>query len=613
MATGAMRHEPARVPVREDGDFRPRTPTYGWLRWCLPDVAMAVACVTLFYCLFLFQGYQKLFRDSDAGWHIRTGEAILQTGRLPRTDPYSFTREGAAWFAWEWAADVAVGAVHRAGGPGGVALFYATTIAAGAWLWFRLHWAMGGNFLLACAMAPLMLSTCNIHWLARPHVIGWLFLMSAVWFAERHRGARGWHGLATVAVVTALWANVHASFFFAPIVALIYAAGASLSRAIWTPQGDASPRWYLRAAAVSALAGLANPYGWGLYRHVFDYLRNSELLARVGEFQSFDFHADGSAQILAALLIAMCGGVLALGRRRPEHFMLAVLLTALGLRSARALPLVALVLLPIANGAITESLADAAARLNRRARLGLEAFTAYSGRLRAWDSGFHGLAVAPIAVCLCWIILQTPTLRARTGFPPDQFPVAAYSHIPDGARLFASDKFGGYLIYRSAGSRKVFFDGRSDLYGAEFLKQYARLVQARPGWPEIWDRYGFTHALLPHDAPLVAALQQAGWTTVYRDQTATLLAIPVAHALVRAASRLIGMHGGEPLELRMSARHRHEWRRGTHECVRHVAIPAFFTARRGPVPDRPAHALSLTITHAMLQQDFNRIWAIEPF
>ena len=49
-------------------------------RWCVPDLAFATACVTLFYCLFLFQGYQKLFRDSDAGWHIRTGEAILATG-----------------------------------------------------------------------------------------------------------------------------------------------------------------------------------------------------------------------------------------------------------------------------------------------------------------------------------------------------------------------------------------------------------------------------------------------------------------------------------------------------------------------------------------------------
>src|SRR5579885_3634556 len=124
------------------------------MRWraLVPDAAFAVSCVTLFYCLFIFQGYQKLFRDSDAGWHIRTGEAILATGALPRSDPYSFTRAGQPWFAWEWASDAAVGAVHRVAGLGGVAGFYALVIAAGVWLWFRLHWVLHGDFLAACAM-----------------------------------------------------------------------------------------------------------------------------------------------------------------------------------------------------------------------------------------------------------------------------------------------------------------------------------------------------------------------------------------------------------------------------------------------------------------------------
>ena len=72
---------------------------------------------------------------------------------------------------------------------------------------------------------------------------------------------------------------------------------------------------------------------------------------------------------------------------------------------------------------------------------------------------------------------------------------------------------------------KVFFDGRSDLYGAEFLKHYARLVQVRPGWQSYWESYDFTHALLPDDHPLLPALEQIGWRVIYQDETATLLAI----------------------------------------------------------------------------------------
>lgn len=476
-------------------------PPAGNLRaWWLPDLAWVAAAVTLFYCLFLFQGYRRLFRDSDAGWHIRNGEAILATRELPMTDPYSFTRAGQAWYAWEWAADVAVGAVDREAGLSGVALFYAAAIAAGVWLWFQLHWALDGGFLLAGAMAPLLLSTCNLHWLARPHVLSWLFLLTAVLCAERRHGRWGWRQAVGVAAFTALWANVHASFFFAPLIALIYVV---------------RDRRFLWVAAVAAVAPLANPYGWRLYQHVFRYLTDSELLAHVGEFQSFDFHAAGAGQIIATLIVGMTGGGLALAQRRWEHFALAVLFTALALRSARALPLAALVLLPIANAAITRW-------------LGPCGFVDYSRRLRSLDARFRGLALSPLLLLACFAFLRTPAIAAATGFPPDQFPVAAYSHLPAAGRLFAPDMYGGYLIYRSSGaasqaSRRVFFDGRSDLYGAAFLKDYARMVQVRPGWREYWESFHFTAALVPDDWSLIAALEQIGWTPVYRDGTATLL------------------------------------------------------------------------------------------
>ena len=39
--------------------------------------------------------------------------------------------------------------------------------------------------------------------------------------------------------------------------------------------------------------------------------------------------------------------------------------------------------------------------------------------------------------------------------------------------LFTSDLWGGYLIYRNPRRYKVFFDGRSDMYGESFVKEYS--------------------------------------------------------------------------------------------------------------------------------------------
>ncbi|HXS93764.1 MAG TPA: hypothetical protein VN736_04110 [Candidatus Limnocylindrales bacterium] len=493
------------------------------LSWLVPDVAMMAACVTLFYCLFLFQGYQKLFRDSDAGWHIRNGEAILATGQLPRSDPYSFSRAGQPWFAWEWLADIAAGEADRAAGLSGVALLYGIVIAMVTWLWFRLHWVMHGDFLLACAMAPLLFTTANIHWLARPHVFGWLFLLAAMIWVERAAlgvAASGWRAALCLAAFTALWANVHGTFFLAPMIALLYAAGALIRRFFWNEKVNLRP--FLWAAAISAAAGLANPYGWQLHEHVVRYLSDSELLARIGEFHSFNFFAEGATQILATVILCIGGGFLAWTRRRPEHFLLALVFGAMALRSARALPLAALVLLPVANASIAGALRGSNG-LAARARAATAAFTNYSDGLRRWDAQCRGWIFVPILILAAFELLQMPSIEAATGFSPAVFPVAAYSHIPPGARLYAPDSYGGYLIYRSAGTRKVFFDGRSDFYGVDFMKHYAQLIQLRPGWRDWWESFGFTHALLPADSPLVVALGQSGWRAVYADNTALLL------------------------------------------------------------------------------------------
>jgi hypothetical protein len=322
-----------------------------------------------------------------------------------------------------------------------------------------------------------------------------------VLYCETRRGPFTWREALGVALFTALWGNVHASFVFAPAIAAIYAVSAKWGRRFRLP------------TFIALAAGLANPYGWHLYAHVWRYLSDSELLAHIGEYQSFNFHADGSGQIIAALILGIAGGALAAVQGRWDRALLALLFSALAIRSARVLPLAALLLLPLANAAITKAAAPK-----------FDKFLAYSARLRILDARQRGWALAPLVVLGCFAILQTPGIRAATGFAADQFPVAAYGHIPASARLFAPDKFGGYLIYRSAGRFPVFFDGRSDLYGADFLKQYSRVMQVKPGWQAWWNQFDFTHALLPADSPLIEALERAGWRRIYADGTAVLLA-----------------------------------------------------------------------------------------
>jgi hypothetical protein len=482
-------------------------------RWFAPDLALVAFTVTLLYCLVLADAPRSLFRDSDSGWHIRNGESILSSGRLPAEDPFSFSRPEARWFAWEWGADVLMGAAHRKAGLGGVVFLYLLAIAATSYVWVCLHWASGGDFLLACAMASPFLSTVNIHWLARPHVLGWILLLIWLWRLETAPRAFRWRDGLLAAGLAIVWCNLHASFFLQPLVAVFYAAG------------RARRGWCLAAAAVSLAASLCNPYGPRLHHHVWVYLTDRELLSRVGEFQSFNFHSEGAFQIVATVGLSAVGAVLAAQQGRIDRALVIVFFATVALRSARGLPVVALTL-PLANGAITTA-------LRRSSSPVIGASVRYSANLRRIDQGLRGWLVIPVLILASALTLGLPAVRTKTGFPPDQFPVgasAAIEKLPSSARIFAPDKFGGYLIYRFSGSRKVFFDGRSDFYGVEFMKDFIRMVQVRPGWEGHFERWRFTHALLPVDYSLAAVLPLKGWRETYRDETAVLLEAPLGQS-----------------------------------------------------------------------------------
>ena len=488
--------------------------------WLVPDLALALTAVTLLYLMLLFGAGEKLFRDSDAGWHIRIGERMLAGGGLPTTDPFSFTKAAAPWVAWEWLADVAMGAMHQADGLRGVALLYTVLIGACTWLWVRLNWAVGGTFLVTAGMALPMLSTANLHWLGRPHVFSWVLALSGLlWLEKRQRSGLGVGELVAIGLIGSLWANLHASFALGFVFLCFYAVAAGVAPLVWkVPLVRAEARTYW-AFALAFLAGtFINPYGWHLHRHIVAYLGNSELLARIGEFQSFNFHAEGAGQILLGVLLAAAGLVACLAQGRLAHALIIGALLAGALRSARGLPLLALIALPLANGAIAAGL-QRLGGLKPAAQTAVAGALQYSTNLRALERNAHGLAWVPVLMLLCAACLSAQ----RVGFPRDQFPVEAARHLPPQARLLAPDKFGGYLIYASNGQRKVFFDGRSDFYGVEFMKEYIALVEVRPGWERTLARYSFTHALLPNNYSLIPALEQRGWRVTHRDGTATLL------------------------------------------------------------------------------------------
>jgi hypothetical protein len=76
---------------------RRRAPA-AWLLWVLPSFADLFFLVPL--CMLAFSSMSAaLLRDADTGCNIRSGGPILLTRTVPRTDPFSYTKQGEPWCA----------------------------------------------------------------------------------------------------------------------------------------------------------------------------------------------------------------------------------------------------------------------------------------------------------------------------------------------------------------------------------------------------------------------------------------------------------------------------------------------------------------------------------
>jgi len=453
-------------------------------RLFIPDLAFFMSVVTLVYCIFFFNAPRSFFRDSNTGQQIVTGEKILGERQVPRTE-----------IAWGWASDCVMSFTESRAGLPAVVWLFAVTIAIATWLWFRLNWECGGNFFFALIFTVPMLATTALEWTASPHILGWVLLLSTLLYFEKAPTQFRIRDAFIVASAGALWANLDASFPLLPVIALIYGVSHLARPFVWQTETEIDlrkGRWFFLAALFSALATLLNPYGWNLHLH---------LAESIGPASQYHLTADP----LIALGIAAAGGTLALCEKKLAHFILALVFVGGATRFPQMLAMMALVMLPLANGAITHAL-HRAKDLRVGLRRALNLYLAYSDRWRLLDARFSGIALAPFAAVLLWFILQIPSMASYTGFSPDEFPFYGANEVAQlspNIRLLSTRKYSDYLIYRFRGKLKVFCADSSLPY---------------------LDRYRFTHALLPNDDPLVPALQRMGWKVVFRDDLSTLLA-----------------------------------------------------------------------------------------
>lgn len=506
-----------------------------WIRWLLPSIAdiFFLALLVIFTYTPMSAG---LLGDADTGWHIRNGESILATHSVPHTDSFSYTRAGEPWYAWEWLYDAVIAAIHHFAGLNGVVLFTAAIFACTFALLFRFLMRRSGSFAVSLALTLLAADAAQVHLLARPHILSWLFTL--LWTDALYRFEEGKRtALLWLPPLMLLWVNVHGGFLLGLVLLALFGA-ARLWNYLTAPSAEDRHRLVqLALVFVACLAvTLLTPYGYKLHVHVYQYLSNGFLMNSINEFMSPNFHASGYRYFEFFILLSVLGAALARDRFSATDLLLLLFSIHAGLYAARNIPLSAILM--------SLSMAPLWAGIGSRDSSAPRAYPPWFGpvfdavrdiskNMAAMEAQFRGhlLAIVVLAASAAIALnggrlLSTQLLSAH--FDEKTFPAKAAQFIAAKGihdHLFESDAWSGYLIYRLYPGTRMYFDDRHDFYGEAFIKEYLKAADGTPHWREPLDKYQVQWVLAATDSPLAGVLKECQqWHVEYEDGLAIIFA-----------------------------------------------------------------------------------------
>jgi hypothetical protein len=505
--------------------------TRAGVRWAMPSIADLIFIALLATLVFTPLSV-KLLGDAGIGWHIRTGQLILANHAVPRVDPFSSSMAGKPWFAWEWLYDATVGALEARLGLNGVVWLTGVIIALVFAATFSLLVRRGVNLAVVLVLLLLALAASMIHFLARPHVVSWLFTL--IWFSildsserdllsSRIRDYR--RRLWVLPLLMLVWVNVHGGFLIGFVLLAIFGMSA-----VWmwlSAKNGLLEEELVRIAArrrsldllsiglISLVASLINPYGWRLYVHIYSYLSSRFLIDHIEEFQSPNFHGIAQKCFLVLLLITLAA-LAARGSR--VSLRLSGVLTILfavysGLYASRNIPVSSLLLILVVALLISWK----------------TSVHGFLQRMQLMESGQRG-HLWPIAAIILTLVVAAnggqigSHILMDAHFDPKRMPIEAVDYIDKHhvqGPILSPDFWGGYLIYRLYPNQRVVVDDRHDFYGEAFLKSYLETVHAERGWEGFIREQRPFCVLLPKDSPLAnLLLEDHDWKTIYTDEVA---------------------------------------------------------------------------------------------
>lgn len=460
------------------------------------DPTRAVQAVPLFWwtaaialAFLVAQHYARV--GGDAFLYIAHGRTMLDHGEVPAFDPFSeMTRQAPLvlhmvlpMLGFAWLDDhLGLASVVLLAALGGTAALVGFLLPAGR----SAAATLAGTGLLGA-----LLLVDREFFEARGQMFAYLLFVPWQWACLRVlRGERV--PLALLALVPIVWANTHPSFLIAAVLPLLFAV-VLLVEPARARAGRLLPLVGLALWAVAA--SCISPYGPGLVVDALG-LVGDNTTQRISHMRTPPLTLGWTLLLALLASLTLARALLGPSRHRRLHVVVGVAWLAMTLIARRYAPFAVawtIAMLPL----ILERVPFEARWLRRVLRGSALAFVlAMPFVPPPFDLDRH-LPTAATAV--------VQTLR----LPP---------------RMLNEFGWGGYLMYAFGEERRVFIDGRNNLYGNGVFDDYLQMTFAAPSLDMLLDVYGVNTVFWTSGWPLDRALvaRPDRWREVYRDDKAVI-------------------------------------------------------------------------------------------
>lgn len=480
------------------------------------------ALITVWYLLPL--------TDPDYFWHLKAGEYIYLNRNLPTGDIFSYTFSSKPWVLHEWLFELLLYTVYALFDTAGVKLMTVGFAVSALAVVYKLSKKLTESKFLLFVLIALGFLPFSLGISPRPQLITYLFFSALLYFAFEFKYRQSLKHLVFLPVMMVLWVNAHGGYFIGIVFLLTFTA-CEWALYVFCKIQDRDAKARLQQFTIIVLstimASAINPDGFGHWLYPFEVL-GMEANNVISEWKAPGFNDVATRAYLLMVIALLVSYTYANRKRDLTEMMIPICFAASGFISVRHIPLATLTIIPFialafpigSDASLTKYWQNSLLRLRYQRFIG------------------GGKQLGHKEYTLNWVVLSLLIIGLTAYYPTYQIKAAesAKQKLPIDAvnfilangingKMFNDYDHGGYLIYRLYPSRKVFIDGRADVYGDNFIKTYIDIYGGTASWKEKFNEIGINYVISRKNAPIrQLLLADRNFKEIYVDKWHSVLA-----------------------------------------------------------------------------------------